>query len=478
MISIIHDPALNYPAGHDSYSPDEAYPEYRHGHVSQKPNPVYRAVRECLAQAGLDRERLGQPSWNPLGKLIPSGSQVFVLCNFVLERQSQEAAQNFAAKCLQGSVLRAIVDYVLLAVGQGGSIAFGNAPMQHCNWDAVLRDTGADKVLGFYRSVGAPVKAKDLRLYVIQRDRIGRIGMVDERPATNGVSVNLGAESLMAVLDRSPRTPYRVMNYNPRRLEAFHSNGDHRYVINRQILEADAIVSLPKLKTHEKTGITCALKGFVGAVGHKDSLPHYRFGSPEIGGDEFPVDRTRILRHTLGFHYRVQETEPGSTWGNLLRVADNIVRFGVRRGAPVTEGAWWGNDTAWRMVLDLARIVTYANHKGELQPSPCRRHVALIDGVVGGEGEGPLFPDPVSSGLLILSDGLVSADFACAAAMGFDPYQIPALGEAVRLSSYPLAERGVDGEQVVYNGRSSSISEIASLTRYQYKTPIGWRGRL
>jgi uncharacterized protein (DUF362 family) len=478
MISIIHDPELEYPEADEFHSPDKRFPEYQHDHVSGQPNQVYRAVRECLAQAGLDSERFGQPSWNPLGEYIPSGSRVFVLCNFVLERQPREAPENFLAKCLQGSVLRAMVDYLLLAVGPDGSVALGNAPMQHCNWDSVLRDTGADRVLEFHQSLGAPVEARDLRLFVVKRDRLGRIEMVDERPESNGVAVNLGAASLMAELDRSPNTPYRVMNYNPQRLEAFHSKDRHVYVINREILEADTIVTLPKLKTHEKTGITCALKNFVGAVGHKDSLPHYRFGSPEVGGDEFPADRTGLLRRTLGFHYMVQGTVPGSKWGNTLRVVDSLARFGLRRRAPINEGAWWGNDTAWRMVLDLARIMTYANREGELQTSPCRRHLALVDGVVGGEGEGPLFPDPVHSGLLIFSDDLVAADYACATAMGFDPQRIPKLREVSRLSSYPLMEHSLEGEQVWYNGRSSSLEEIANLAQYHYEPSIGWKGRL
>jgi uncharacterized protein (DUF362 family) len=129
------------------------------------------------------------------------------------------------------------------------------------------------------------------------------------------------------------------------------------------------------------------------------------------------------------------------------------------------------------MTLDLARIMTYANHKGELQSSPCRRHLALVDGVIGGEGAGPLFPDPVPSGLLIFGDNLVAVDAASAMAMGFDPQRIPALREVHRLSSYPLLAN-LEGEQVLYNGRSLSMSEIAGLTQCHYKPPAGWKGKL
>lgn len=478
MISLIVDPSLTYPDRDNFYSPDERFPEYRYAHISRRENLIYRAVRECFAQAGLDREHFDTPSWNPLGTFIRSGSRVFVLCNFVLDRQPEEKALNFAAKCIHGSVLRALVDYLLLAVGETGSIAFGNAAMQHCNWESVVQDTGAQAALEFYRSVNAPVQATDLRLFVIQRDKLGRITRLERRQESNGVSVNLGADSLMVALDREPTTAYRIMNYNPMRLEAFHSGENHVYVINRHILEADTIVSLPKLKTHEKIGITCALKGFVGAVGHKDSLPHYRFGSPEIGGDEYPSDRSGLLRRVLAFHYWAQTTEPGSTWGNMVRVMDKLIRSGMLRRTPVTEGGWWGNDTAWRMVLDLARIVTYANHNGEMQRTPCRDHLAFIDGVIGGEGQGPLSPTPVHSGLLMFSGNPVATDVACALMIGFDPERIAMLREALRLRKYPLIDFRLADVPVFYNGRSSSISELASLARHHYKPPAGWRGTL
>ena len=478
MLSVIVEPSLKYPERDDFFSPDERFPEYRYEHVSARENGIYRAVRACFAQAGLDREHLDTPSWNPLGTFIRPGSRVFVLCNFVLNRQAGETAQDFSAKCIHGSVLRPLIDYVLLAVGETGSVAFGNAAMQHCDWEAVLDETGAQTVLEFYRSIGAAVEAKDLRLFVVRRSRLGKVTVLERRQEWNGVPVNLGADSLMVELDRERCTPYRVMNYSPARLEACHWDGNHVYVVSRQILEADTILSLSKLKTHEKTGITCALKSLVGTVGHKDSLPHYRFGSPEIGGDEYPADKTGLLRAVLGFHYHAQRASPESKRGTVLRVMDRFIRYGTRRWAPITEGGWWGNDTAWRMVLDLNRIITYATHNGELQPKPCRQHLAFIDGVIGGEGQGPLSPRAVQSGLLMFSHNPVVADFACASLMGFDPWRIPLLSEAVHLPTYPLISGSLSDEQVWYDGHSSSMSELVRLAPYHYKPPAGWQGKL
>ncbi|MEM5774103.1 MAG: hypothetical protein AAGU05_03805, partial [Anaerolineaceae bacterium] len=128
MISLITDPSLVYPEATDYFSPDEAFPEYAFEHLSATENPIYRAVRRCLAQAGLDEENFGKPNWNPLGAFIAPGSRVFILCNFANERRHDERLIDFQSRCTHGSVLRPLVDYVLLAVGATGSVSFGNAP--------------------------------------------------------------------------------------------------------------------------------------------------------------------------------------------------------------------------------------------------------------------------------------------------------------------------------------------------------------
>lgn len=51
-------------------------------------------------------------------------------------------------------------------------------------------------------------------------------------------------------------------------------------------MDADVIVHVPKLKTHEKVGITCALKGVVGS---KECLAHYRAGGPATVATNIPA---------------------------------------------------------------------------------------------------------------------------------------------------------------------------------------------
>ena len=71
MISLLVDESLSYPEGDEYFSPDERFPEYPFDHISGKKNPVYRAVRNLIAQAGLDKENFGTPRWNPFRAQVP-----------------------------------------------------------------------------------------------------------------------------------------------------------------------------------------------------------------------------------------------------------------------------------------------------------------------------------------------------------------------------------------------------------------------
>ena len=55
-----------------------------------------------------------------------------------------------------------------------------------------------------------------------------------------------------------------------------------------RVLGADAVINIPKLKTHKKSGVTLALKSCIGLTNEKYWLPHYTAGTPAEDGDEFP----------------------------------------------------------------------------------------------------------------------------------------------------------------------------------------------
>jgi uncharacterized protein (DUF362 family) len=130
------------------------------------------------------------------------------------------------------------------------------------------------------------------------------------------------------------------------------------------------------------------------------------------------------------------------------------------------------------MVLDLVRISTYASTSGELHPAPCRRHFVLIDGIFGGEGEGPANPTAVRSGVLLFGDNLVTADYINSILMGYDPLCIPLVRESLTLTKYPLIDCELITEKIIYNGKLKALSELEKIEKYHFEPPPGWKGKL
>ncbi len=61
-----------------------------------------------------------------------------------------------------------------------------------------------------------------------------------------------------------------------------------------------------------------------------------------------------------------------------------------------------------------------------------RPHFAIVDGIVGMEGDGPINGAPKPVGVLILGRNLPAVDATCARIMGIDPRKVPYLAEAQR----------------------------------------------
>ncbi|MDP9326604.1 MAG: DUF362 domain-containing protein [Actinomycetota bacterium] len=84
-------------------------------------------------------------------------------------------------------------------------------------------------------------------------------------------------------------------------------------------------------------------------------------------------------------------------------------------GWPKNVLHWSGLDGA---IVDVAAAV--------------RPDYAIVDGIVGMEGNGPISGTPVDSGVLVFGDDPVATDTVSARVMGFDPAKIAYLAEAAR----------------------------------------------
>ena len=120
--------------------------------------------------------------------------------------------------------------------------------------------------------------------------------------------------------------------------------------VARAVVEADLLVSLPRLKTHHWAGVTLSMKNLFGTTCGA-ALGWPRNGLHWVGIEEVTVDLWRSLA-------------PG---------------------------------------------------------------FAIVDGVVGMEGDGPIMGDPVPTGFLAMGEHLPAVDATCARQMGIHAERVPAL---------------------------------------------------
>ncbi len=139
--------------------------------------------------------------------------------------------------------------------------------------------------------------------------------------------------------------------------------------VPKSILEADAFISVPKLKMHCQTEVTVGMKSMQGV---------------------FSVD------DKVNFH---NEAFP------------------------------------WKMV-DMLRVA--------------KPHLTLVDGLICGEGYGPIYTQPVKMDLVVASQDVVAIDAVCSAIMGVEPFEVPItrLGHSEGIGIGDLARIDVKGESI------------------------------
>jgi uncharacterized protein (DUF362 family) len=128
------------------------------------------------------------------------------------------------------------------------------------------------------------------------------------------------------------------------------------------------------------------------------------------------------------------------------------------------------------MALDLARILTYGDREGKLTDQPQRQHLLMTDGIIAGEGDGPLSPKPVQLGYLSFSNNIVSGDFVNCLAMGFNPDRIPLIREALKLKSLPLCEGQIEQCVLLLNKQETILRRIGEQIGSRFLPPQAWRG--
>ena len=333
-----------------------------------------------------------------LSGLIRKGDTVVLKPNWVREGHEFDD-ELWEHVVTHPAMIEAVGRLAVRALDGAGRVVIIDGPQNNCSFAKLSQNCDFPGMLRRLQEVDARVEVQLIDL----RDREDSIidGVVVGQRKLPGdpmgsVEVHLdGASEFVGFsgLGKLYGADFDVAETNRR-----HAGATHHYQVSKTILSADVVINLPKLKTHKKGGITCSLKNMVGINTRKNWLPHHTQGTLDQGGDQFPANQGR-QKLEAGLGWRLKPLLWRHLWlAKALAPLKTVARrwFGDTREV-VRSGNWWGNQTIWRMILDLNKILFYAQLDGETAPVSERRYLSIVDGVVGGEGNGPLAPDRVES---------------------------------------------------------------------------------
>lgn len=275
---------------------------------------------------------------------------------------------------------------------------------------------------------------------------------------------------------------YYGADYDYDAVNRHHNGTTQEYLLCATPIKGDVIISLQKLKTHKKTRVTLSVKNFVGINVNKNWLPHYTFGSPLSGCYEYPDTSFKRKVETVGskivkkLAFYVPFIGP-----KIARIIRNkgIQVFGSGT-TTIRSGNWYGNDTTWRMTLDINRCLLYVNIDGSLRSDNPKRYYSVIDGQIGMEGAGPMQGDPKECGIFISGSDPASVDMVAVTIMGFDWKKLPVVREIFSLKKIPVSNVDIRTIQVISElyDWEDSFDELKTKKHYDFIAHFGWRGHI
>lgn len=409
----------------------------------------------------------------PFGAIIPYGARVLVKPNFVLHEN--RGTHGIEPLVTHPSLIRAAVDAALQS--SASEVLVGDAPIQGCDFDHLLRATGLDLWAEELMKRESRFKGiRDFRRTTCTVKNGVRMASENLQSEDRFILFDLGRNSLLEPIT-DDRGSFRVTCYDPRLMARTHAPGRHQYLVAREVIEADVIINLPKLKTHKKAGVTCALKNLIGINGNKEYLPHHRVGGSETGGDCYAGGSRlkRTIEYLADQQNRTVSLAAGRLWQGMTVPFYQMLR--LTNEAPDTEGAWSGNDTIWRTCLDLNRIVLYGRTDCTLADEIQRRVIHIADAVIAGQGDGPLAPEPLPLGVILAGNNAAAVDYVGAYLLGYAPTRIPIVDRAFQQSEWPLTSFTQEEVALVGDWGSGAARELLSAKERAISVshPTGWR---
>ena len=450
----------------DNFAPELALTETPASAYLEDSELISRGIEKLASDLGWALEGKG-----PFGRLIEPGARVLIKPNFVLHHN--QGTGGMEPMITHQSVVKAVVKAALQA--DAAEVLVGDAPIQTCDFRALLEGAGLGSWAEALTKEDSRFQGvKDFRRTTSQYVNGVRVADENILPEENFVLFDLGEESLLEPIT-DEKDDFRVTCYDPRLMAKTHGRGRHRYLVAKDVIEADLVINLPKLKTHKKAGITCALKNLIGINGNKEYLPHHRLGGSNLGGDCYPGDSKvkRMLEYAADQQNLSDSDKVGRAWGVVATQLNRVLHLmGDNVGI---EGSWSGNDTIWRTGLDLNRILLYGEVDGSMASSPRRRVIHFADAIVAGQGDGPLSPQPLPLNLLFAGNNAACVDWFGARLLGYDPQLLPIVREAFGSFRWPISTSQPEEIRLSGDWGTGKLDQITVRETPPVVHPVGWR---
>ena len=271
------------------------------------------------------------------------------------------------------AILRPIIDYVYKASGSQGSIVVGDAPWSLDVFTPLVQKTGIQALIDWL--------ANDAGIPITLVD-------LNTSDPQHTPLVDMGQHSELFGVQRT----WFDGHGQPMLVDG--EPGVGRYRISSYVFDADVVVSVPKAKVHCSGGITVAMKNAIGIIPAWDGTYN----------DGYLKD----CAHT----------------SNVDQAAGD-------------RGMYLDNDTIWRTMADLNRIIRYADAAGIIHTTPQRRTLCFVDAILAAEAS-QYDPIPYPLNTVIVGSDAIAVDAITARCMGFDSRRLKSVQNAALNPALPL----------------------------------------
>lgn len=450
---------------------------YRQTGSEKKDEKIIALLERLFSAWGLDPK-------HPFRDCIQPGQTALIKPNWV--RDYNPLGHSVDSLITHGTLIESLMILLAREMNGKGTIIVADAPLQNCDFNKLMQESQMDRVLSSVQEAFPDLQLviEDWRLTMMQRvnwarswqsaqPQVSRDAFGKETVETHRV-VDLGAKSFLEdISDYSDR--FRVTCYKPSLMRLHHAPGKHEYLITNRVFDVDFLLNVAKMKTHIKAGLTGSLKNLIGINGHKEYLPHHIKGPYFHGGDNYctPNKFRAWYEDIYDWYWESFSTLPlwkrqiGTVTLQVLWQLSKLFQFDK-----ISASGWRGNETIWRTTLDLNHALYFWSEK---RP---KRIFNIIDGIVAGEGEGPLSPTPKAIGVLIGGENPAYVDAVMGQLMGYNLSRIPTVYHAIyhrrSLFAGPYLE-DVHVSSATTDGQIASIP-FFDLPNLNFVKPFYWQG--